>query len=649
MCGICGVLDYGGNLDLQGSIQRMTDLLVHRGPDGGGIEVDEVDGALRMAFGHRRLAIIDLTEAGRQPMRARGDLTVVLNGEIYNFRQKRLECAGFPFHSQTDTEVLLALYEKFGQGFVEHLDGMFALALWDGKSRRLLLARDRAGKKPLYYVHRPRHFAFASEMKALLALQDLSFSLDPQALPLYLTFGYVPTPDTIYSEIKKLEPGTLMIVTAGQEPVKRRYWDYPIAEVAHSQPRIARPHAEATLRNLLQNAVAKRMVADVPVGAFLSGGVDSSIIVGIMSGLRQDPVSTFSIGFEGDPAYDETSYAKAIAERFGCHHTEFRVRPRAVDLLQRLVWHYDEPFGDSSAIPMYIVSRLTREHVKVALSGDGGDELFAGYERFAATVWSERLPGFALTLGRWLTRRMPVPAHAKSTRRRIQRFFDKANKPLGDRNLEWNSFFTRGELAALLRRPIDVDVSASLSSCWRATRGSTLLQQLLHLNFHTYLLDDLLVKTDRMSMAHGLEVRCPFLDTQLVDWAATLPDNLKIRGGTLKYLLKCSYRDLLPRQILKRRKAGFGVPLAAWIRQDLKEYTHDLLLGASAKIGSLIHPSLIQSLLREHGEEIQDHGQRIWALLCLEVWLRNAGTANKLTVGCCDNSVEADRDCQGFS
>ena len=627
MCGICGIVDFHGKLELKPALEKMSDQLYHRGPDDGDVQLypPREGSSVRAGLGHRRLAIIDLSPAGRQPMAGPApDVAVVFNGEIYNFQEKRAECSGYPYRSRTDTEVILALYEKYGEAFVQHLDGMFALALWDGRQEKLLLARDRAGKKPLYYFQDSGIFAFASEIKSLLILPGFPENLNTSALPLYLTFGYVPTPETFYERVKKLEPATLMVVSRGGETRHRRYWNYPLpASDVPGKDFGAEP--EEALRRLLKEAVASRMIADVPLGAFLSGGIDSSVVVGIMSQLCEEPVRTFSIGFEEDPTYDETSYARLVAKTFKTQHTEFRVRPNAIDLLEKLVWHYDEPFGDSSAIPTYIVSRLTRDHVTVALSGDGGDEIFGGYERFAAMLWAERIPGGAFAAGNLLARALPAPAHAKSFRRRIKRFLQKATLPLLDRYLEWNSFFGRRELDALLLDPVATDVSRSFSECFRAGASGTLLQQILYLNFRTYLLDDLLVKTDRTSMAHALEVRCPFLDTRLIEWAALLPDNLKIRGTRLKYILKRAYRNLLPQEVLSRGKMGFGVPLGAWMRKDLKSFSHDLLLGPSARIRDLLDPREVRNLLREHEERAQDHGQKIWALLCLEVWLRNRG------------------------
>ncbi len=630
MCGICGILDFTGKIELVDSVRRMAAMLYHRGPDDGDVRLYQSSspGGPRIALGHRRLSIIDLSAAGRQPMHGRTEETaVVLNGEIYNFLGKKSEIPEYPYRSQSDTEIILALHETYGMGFVEHLDGMFALALWDGDNDRLYLARDRAGKKPLFYYQGNGFLAFASEIKSLLTLSEITPDLNPSALPLYLTYGYVPTPETFYQGVFKLAPGTLMTVDLEERVSTRSFWSYPLPDsTAPPEPRMQDLDEQASaLRTHMRAAVASRLISDVPLGAFLSGGIDSSIVVGLMSQVCNGPVRTFSIGFEDDPTFDETAYARLAAARFHTQHTEFRVKPKAIDLLEKLVWHYDEPFGDSSAIPTYLVSELARKHVTVALSGDGGDEVFAGYERFAATLWTENLPKGLFTIGKSLTRFVPAPGHAKSLRRRIRRFFEKTDLPLLDRYLEWNSFFTRRELASLLTAPPRVEVEKSFQKCFEEAKSCSLLKQILYLNFKTYLLDDLLVKTDRMSMAHGLEVRCPFLDTRLVEWAATLPDSFKIRGTSLKYILKRAFRDLLPKEILRRGKMGFGVPLGYWMRNELKEFSHDMLLGPSAKTPGLLDRAAVQGYLIEHQKGLQDNGQKIWALLCLELWLRKMG------------------------
>jgi asparagine synthase (glutamine-hydrolysing) len=620
MCGICGILDFSGSIDLEKCVRQMADSLWHRGPDDEGTAVFRTENGTRLALGHRRLSIIDLSPAARQPMTScGGGASIVFNGEMYNSEEKRQICGTYPFRSRSDTEVVLALYEKLGEEFVQELEGMFALALWDQSKQVLLLARDRAGKKPLYYTRGKGFLAFASEIKALLTIPGFSPEMDDSALPLYLTFGYVPTPQTFYREIQKLPPGSTLAIRADGSAIQKRYWQYPLSAQIGA---LGAGTAVETLRGLLETAVSRRMRSDVPLGAFLSGGLDSTVITSIMSRISREQVKTFSIGFQGDPAYDETEYARLAANTFKTHHTEFRVAANAIGLMETLVHHYDEPFGDSSAIPTYIISQLARRHVTVALSGDGGDEVFGGYERMAAALYTERIPRALLAAGKFLAQKIRVPAHAKNRRQRWHRFFSKAALPLADRCLEWNSFFSRKEIAEMCPSSKSVDVAESFQRCFVGFPDGSVLKQILFLNFTTYLLDDLLVKTDRMSMAHGLEVRCPFLDTALVEWAASLPDNMKIRRGTLKYILRYAYRDIVPQPILDRAKMGFGVPLGFWMRKDLREYSHDLLLGPSARIGSFVERQSIENLLREHEAQLRDNGQRIWCLLTLEVWLR---------------------------
>jgi asparagine synthase (glutamine-hydrolysing) len=620
MCGICGILDFGASLDLELCVRQMSDALVHRGPDDSGGKILGARDRTRAALGHRRLSVIDLSSAGQQPMTDRsGNASIVFNGEIYNFAEKRKLCPDYAFQSRTDTEVILALYEKYGEEFVRELDGMFALALWDESKQILLLARDRAGKKPLYYTRAGGYLAFASEIKALLRIPGFSPPVDEAALPLYLTYGYVPTPKTFYQGIFKVPPGCLLIIRADGTAAHHQYWRYP---VRMEQPVGRTALLAVRLRELVEQAVTKRMQADVPLGAFLSGGLDSTVIAGIMSRFSREPVRTFSIGFLGDPAYDETAYARMAASAFGTRHTEFRVAMDAIGLIQTLVHHYDEPFGDSSAIPTYIVSQLARRHVTVALSGDGGDEVFGGYERMAAALWTERLPRALMSAGKFLTGNLIAPSHARSRGHRLHRFFANADLPLIERYLAWNSFFRPDEIAELCPSNAPADIAESFRRAFADSARGSVLQQILYLNYTTYLLDDLLVKTDRMSMANGLEVRCPFLDTALVEWTASLPDAMKIHRGTLKYILRQAYRHLVPRPILSRSKMGFGVPLGAWMRKELREYSHDLLLGPSALTGTLMERGPLEALLREHNACLRDHGQRIWCLLCLEVWLR---------------------------
>jgi len=598
--------------------------LRHRGPDGKGTYVDP-HGACVLS--HTRLGVIDL-ETGDQPMgNEDGSVQVVFTGEIYNFRELRreLEGEGHRFRSRSDTEVIVHGYEEWGEEVVERLDGMFAFGVWDGSRRRLLLARDRAGQKPLFLYRNGMRFAFASEIKALLEVPGVDDRLNRRAVPLYLAYGYVPAPETFYRKIDKLPPAHTLVLEGDGEERRRRYWslDFSPGEDRGMEETARR------LRSLLKAAVRRRLVADVPLGAFLSGGVDSTIVVGLMSELVDEPVRTFSIGFEEAPRYDETRYAQLAAERFGTEHTSFRVGAQSVGLVDRLVEAYDEPFGDSSAIPTHIVSGLTRQHVTVALTGDGGDELFAGYARFQGMRVADALPGFLVGVGRAITAALPHNPDFRSLPRRAQRFFRAASLPEHERMLRWIGFFAdrldelvRPEHRGLLSRD---ELTRSFREAVERGRGSSVLGRALALNFETYLPEDLLVKADRCSMAHGLELRSPFLDTALIEFAASLPDRYRIRGRTYKRVLKAAFRDLLPDEIRTRKKMGFGIPLPGWFRGPWRPLLEDRVLAPEARIWAWLRREPVEEMVRAHMEGRADFGHQLWALLTLEGWLRARG------------------------
>ncbi len=629
MCGICGVVNFEGMPVAPDVLRRMTASLAHRGPDGEGTffhSGNDSGSGPAVGLGHRRLAVIDLSPNANQPMSNHdATLWLVFNGEIYNFRElrARLQARGRVFRSHSDTEVILHLYEELADQCVNELDGMFAFALWDRRRRRLFLARDRVGKKPLYYAWAGSTFVFASEVKAILRHPAVSATLSLEAIPHYFAFGYPPPGRTFYQAIAQLPPAhTMAVETKGREEI-RRYWDLTFPR--SPQPDPSPPEAAAQVRALLTEAVRKRLVADVPLGAFLSGGVDSSIVVGLMSRLMDQRVKTFSLGFAGEPGFDETRYARLVAGHFGTDHTEFVVEPKAFDLIEPLVWHHDGPFGDPSAIPTYIVARLTRQHVTVALNGDGGDELFAGYLRFQAAMAAEYIPRSLSRLCASALALIHEPQRYHHWLRRAQRFFAASGEPLIGRMQRWVSIFDE-DLPRLLRPEIFADMLApgigypaeildKMASCSR-------LAKLLYLNFRTYLPDDLLVKMDRSTMAHGLEGRSPFLDLPLAEYVAGLPDQYKLRWGTTKQILKSCFADFLPAEILQRRKRGFGVPLGAWFRGELRESLRDLLLSPRALSSEYLHLPYVEVLVREHTEGIRDHGHRLWALLAFEVWLR---------------------------
>ena len=623
MCGLCGFLDRTGAAAGPERARAMAGLLAHRGPDGEGVHLEGP-----LAFGHRRLSIIDLSERASEPMSNEdGSLWLVFNGEIYNFRELRKDLEKrHRFRSDGDGEVILHLYAERGEEAVKALDGMFALALWDVRQRKLLVARDRAGKKPLFYHDGPGLFAFASEVKALLAHPDVPKDKDPAALPLFLTYGYVPTPGTFYRHIRSLPPGQLMVVTEKGTEGPRPYWDvrFTSAERNGALGALGDQEAEERFRTLLRAAVKRRLVSDVPLGAFLSGGLDSSSVVAFMAQEAEGRVKTFCIGFQDGGAYDERAHARVVAQHFGTEHTEFVVEPKALELIDRLVWHHDGPFGDSSAVPTYLLSELTRGHVTVALNGDGGDEVFAGYLRFYGGDLSERIPTLAFKALRAGLGLLPEPKDRKHLLRFAKRFAEAGEQPLLERYLRWNAYFT-DDLPALLRpEMLEHATREKILASFASSLGheGSVLARLLELNFKTYLLDDLNVKMDRMSMAHGLETRSPFLDTALVEFGASLPDRLRMRLGKGKLLLRRAMKDILPARILERGKMGFGAPLGAWFRSDLGPFVKDRLLDPRSPIYDYLQKEPVARMVADHMSETADLSPRIWALLTLESWLR---------------------------
>ena len=623
MCGIAGVADWTG-VDHRSAVGGQLDLLGHRGPDSRGVHAGTGG-----VVGQTRLAVIDLV-TGDPPITGEDGLVAVsLNGEIYNYRAlaEELRQSGHRLVTQGDTEVIAHLAEDLEPvALARRLEGMFAFAVWDERRRRLVLGRDRLGKKPLYYWQGPRDvLVFGSEIKAVLADPVVPAELDPDAIPAYLTFGYVPSPRTFFRGVCSVPPGHVLTVDAGGHQRLERYWEprFPGAG-GPSATGLSLDECAAEALALLRAAVERRLVADVPLGAFLSGGVDSSAVVAIMAGLQSRPVHTFTIGFEDDQGFDERPYARAIAHRFGTEHVEFVVKPDAVDLIERLVWHHDQPFGDSSAIPTYLLAELTRGHVTVALSGDGGDETFAGYERFAAAMALERykrLPDVLRRTATTVAGRVPTAALG-GRGAGLRRFMARSHLPAEEAYLEWVSIVSAEWRTALLPGRSAWAVEDHLRT-WKASEGGGLLGRLLDLNLRTYLLDDLLPKVDRMSMAHGLEVRSPFLDRELVEFALRLPANVQVRGMSGKRVLKRALADLLPPEILDRRKKGFGVPLDRWFRTDLKGYVDAMLGAPRARVRGHVDGAALDRMLAEHQSGVADHRHGIWALLTLEVFLRD--------------------------
>lgn len=623
MCGIAGRWNYrsGAPADAR-AIARMCDLLAHRGPDGAGTRCDGPIG-----FGHRRLAIIDLSEAASQPMRSPdGQTWIVFNGEIYNFQALRedLEGRGHHFLTRSDTEVLLHGYLEFGTDVIARLRGMFAFAIWDARARRLVLARDRVGKKPLHYRLDGDGIEFASEPKAFLGSGSFEPAADDLALLHYLTYQYVPSPMSAFRGVAKLPPGHLLTIEDGQLRLER-YWSL------RYEPKLEIDETEAgdeVLRRL-REAVRLRTISDVPLGAFLSGGIDSSLIVALMREVTGS-VRTFSIGFD-DARYNELPHARAVAAHLGTEHHEFVVHPDAVAVLPRLVWHYNEPYSDSSALPTWYLAELTRRHVTVALNGDGGDESFAGYERYranlAATRASRYAPAALWHAGVALGAAVRYRGRPGTRRYRTGRMLEVLAETPVRRYARFMFCFhpeCHGELLTpeFRARVGAAGVMAHYEAAFGASTAAHLVDRMMDYDVRTYLPEDLLVKVDIATMAHSLEGRSPLLDQEVMEFAARLPVTTKLRGTSLKHLLKQVAYRLMPRALLDRPKMGFGVPLDAWFRGELHDFARDHLLSASARARGIVEPRYVERLLDEHRSGRQPWHYQIWNLLVLELWHR---------------------------
>ncbi len=637
MCGITGaVWDDPAKAVDEATLGRMIAVLAHRGPDDEGAHLDRLapqpaqagqSGAVGAALGHRRLSIIDLA-GGHQPMANEdGSVWVVFNGEIYNHRdlRRRLEGMGHRLRTHSDTETLVHLYEDEGPDMLRHLNGMFALAVWDSRRRQLLLARDRLGEKPLVYRHEPGRLLFASELKSLLQVPGVPREIDPQALDAYLTYQYVPHPQSILRGFAKLPPAHYAVYRQGRLDV-RPYWS---PDFNAEEPRPAADYAEE-LRELLTSSVAMRLESEVPLGAFLSGGVDSTIIVGLMQKLAGEPVRTFSIGFPVRE-YDETRYARIAAERFGTVHEEFRVEPDAVGILPKLVWHFDEPFADSSAIPTWYVAEMTRRHVTVALTGDGGDELFAGYPRYRAAWLAGGFDSLPSLVRRFAAarfwQRLPAGSRQKSRVRQLKRFLEALGSTPARRYLEWISIFGESRRAELfsddfLARLPDADPVEFLAAALGRASARDPVTATSLADLVTYLPCDLMTKVDIAAMAHGLECRPPFLDHRVVELAARMPVDLKFRRGSGKRILRQAFGDLLPTAIQRRGKMGFGVPLDHWFRGPLAPFAREVLFDSRTRERGYFRPETVEALLDDHIAGRFNHSARLWALLFLELWHR---------------------------
>jgi asparagine synthase (glutamine-hydrolysing) len=620
MCGIAGKLWFDPNRPVDSAVlRRMTDVIAHRGPDADGFFVGPGIG-----LGHRRLSIIDLS-TGDQPLANEdGTVWVVFNGEIYNFAEVRQELLsrGHTFRSRSDTEIIVHAYEEWGEDSVVRFRGMFAYALWDKPRRRLVLARDRVGVKPLHYWAGPEGLTFGSEIKALLADPDVPREWSAEAIDAYLTLQYVPAPGTIFRHIKKLPAAHLLV--ADERGVRLRpYWD--LAFTGGEGDASREDEYLDRLESLLRESVSLRLISDVPLGAFLSGGIDSSAVVAAMAEVSPTRVVTASIGFD-EAAFNELEYARVVARKLGTDQHEYIVRPDLVDVLPRLAWHFDEPFGDSSAVPTYYVSKTARQLVTVALSGDGGDELWAGYARhrverkeLTARQWlgpiGSRLAGAAAAAlplgvrGARSLRHLGLPPAEACAQKHVYGQFDDAARA---------SLYS-GDFAHAVR---DADPLAGFRALWHACPSPDALDRALYVDVKTYLADDIMTKVDRMSMAVSLEAREPLLDHKLIEFAASVPSTLKLKDGRSKHLLRRLLERRIPRSIVDRPKHGFEAPTGEWLRRELAPMVSDLLFDGRLRDRGLFDPAVVGTLWSEHRGRTRDHRHRLWNLMMLELWFR---------------------------
>lgn len=623
MCGIVGFINANGDAVDPVLLEKMNAAIIHRGPDEDGFYIDK-----NVGLAMRRLSIIDLS-SGQQPIHNQDKTAwIIFNGEIYNYQELRadLEKQGAKLYTKSDTEVVVQLYDRYGVDCLQYLRGMFALAIWDTRDDSLFLARDRVGKKPLLYSHRPNgDLIFGSEFQALLKHPDISREIDYEAIHHYLSFICVPAPLTAYKEIRKLEPGHWMRWKAGQIET-RRYWLPDFSEKLD----ISESEAQAEVLKILRESVRLRMISEVPLGAFLSGGVDSSTVVALMAQESTQPVKTFSIGFE-EQDFSELKYAKKVAEHVGAEYNEFVVKPNAMEVLPTLIDHYGEPYADPSAIPTYYVSKETRQHVTVALNGDGGDESFAGYERYVAMRLAKqyaRIPAilrkplieFPLSL-------LPHPNGFRNRLRSAKRFVKAAALPHTARYLNWVSGGTEELKTSLYtdefrRATADFYTGGFLQKWLDSPNVKGILDASLLTDQQTYLPNDLLVKVDIASMAVSLEARSPFLDHKLIEFAARLPENLKARRMDTKSLLKSIAAKLVPKEVIYRRKMGFGVPVGYWMRNEMKDFVCEVLLSEKAARRGIFKPEALKELIERHVSGKEDFTFMLWTLLMLELWFQ---------------------------
>ena len=622
MCGICGIVSKDKQVS-QSVIQKMASVMDYRGPDDEGYSFFGNAG-----LGHRRLSVIDIT-GGHQPMSNEdGTLFLVCNGEIYNFKQLRdlLENKGHRIKTRSDNEVILHLYEEYKTECLKYLRGMFAFGIWDNRKKTLFLARDRLGKKPLVYSLYNEDLYFASEIKALLEVNEISREIDHTAIDLYLTYQAIPSPYTVFKKIKKLPPGHFLIWNNGSIDI-RRYWHIDFTKKLKLSDE--NQYMEAMWEKLKESTKI-RMVSDVPLGAFLSGGIDSSTIVGLMSEFSDHPVKTFSVGFE-ESDFSELQYARVVARRFNTSHNEFIVKPDIISILPKLVWHYNEPFGDSSMVPTYYVARETKKYVTVALNGDGGDENLAGYTRYWQTQVLEKIyniykknPFLRKEILKFFVRQ--YNRHPSSTFNRIWKWLDDVEKSGFDyayarRLIAFSNDLKNKFYSEEMKEKVqNSDCLALVRDIWSSAGDICLLEKMLATDFNLYLPDVLMVKMDIACMANSLEARSPFLDNEFVELVASFPADLKVRRMTSKYILKRKLKGFLPEEIISRKKMGFGIPVGRWFRKELKQFVNEILLDNASLSRGYFDPQAVMKMVEDHTSGRIDHTSRIWLLIILEMW-----------------------------
>lgn len=624
MCGICGIIKRKGEISTE-RIELMTNRLIHRGPDDTGFYFND-----NIGLGFRRLSIIDL-EKGHQPMTNENNtIWVIFNGEIYNFKELRklLENKGHIFKTLSDTEVIVHSYEEWGVDFVKKVKGMFGLAIWDSGNHQLVLARDRIGIKPLYYAFTETGLYFASEIKSLLVnKEEINTQIDLEALNLYLTFNYISAPLTIFKGIKSLLPSHLLVYKSGQVMI-REYWDIQNNDLNLNQ--IKEEEYIKLLNDQFEDSIRNHLASDVPVGAFLSGGLDSSAVVAFMSGIKKEPFKTFSIDF-GEKSYSELNYAKIVANHFKTEHHWEIVKPDIQTFLPKIVAHFDEPFADSSAIPLYFLSKLAKEHVKVVMTGDGGDELFAGYETYIADTliqFYSKIPKTFKSIFQKIAKMLPVSHKKVSIDFKAKRFVDGANLPPMLAHLYWRMIFTESGKRKILNNNViqsfsDKNIETFLSVFFEKANKLIGVNRFCYFDIKAYLPNDMLVKVDRMTMANSLEARVPLLDSDLVELALRIPSKFKIKGLKTKYIFRKALNEKLPKVILNRKKAGFNVPIAIWINNNLREMFWDTLISKTNGFSEFIDLEYVKTMLNEHHKHIKDHSHQLYGLLVFSLWCEN--------------------------